>query len=127
MFFLVRRTDGFGDCLMPSNQRGLCLPLKKCPMLAHLANKKRLSIADRLFLLRSRCGYIGRLPLVCCPEPKKIATRIDGSAFHIEDLPNECGRVQANHSLPMDYIVGGKESRIFDSPWMALLKYTKCA
>lgn len=124
----LERTDGFGDCLMPNNQHGLCVPLRKCSMLAHLANKKRLSIADRLFLLRSQCGYIGYMPLVCCPQSKEdhLVTRLSGSPFLIEDLPMDCGRVQANHSLPMDFIVGGKESRIFDSPWLALLKYTKC-
>lgn len=111
---------------MPNNQNGQCLPLKKCSILTELVNKKRLSIADRLFLARSRCGYIGRSPLVCCPPSKNITTRLSGSPIQIKDLPIDCGRIQSFHNQPMDYIVGGKESRIFDSPWLALLQYDKC-
>lgn len=110
---------------MPSNQKGLCLPLKECPVLNGLASKSHLRLADRLFLKRSRCGYIGRSPLVCCPKPDNLSTRSSGSQFQIDDLPSDCGRVQFNHSLQSDYIVGGTEAKIYDSPWLALLRYQK--
>lgn len=99
-----------------------------------LANKKRLSLADRHFLRRSRCGHIGRSPLVCCaqqqkPKPQQIvATRLNGSPIHLGDLPNDCGQTEDlfnQDSYVVERIVGGKESRIGDSPWAALLQYQK--
>lgn len=126
---------GFGDCIMPSNQKGVCLPLKDCPNLNRLANKKHLSLADRHFLRRSRCGHIGRSPLVCCSpqkqhQPHQIAARLNGSPIHLEfDLPKDCGQTEdvfGQDSYVVEYlIVGGKESRIGDSPWLALLQYQK--
>lgn len=131
--FLVRwnilktGTVGFGECWMLNNQRGSCLPLKECPILNAMASKRRLRIADRLFLKRSRCGYVGGMPLVCCQQPKNIESRSNGSPLEIDDLPSDCGKVHLNHNLQMDYIVGGKEAKIYDSPWLALLQYEKRA
>lgn len=117
---------------MPSNQKGRCVPLKDCRILMELANKKRLSVADRQFLIRSRCGHIGRSPLVCCAkkqkqEKKHVAARITGSPIHLDDLPSDCGRIEVNFNRNsyVQYIVGGEESRIIDSPWLALLQYQK--
>lgn len=126
-------TDGFGDCIMPSNRKGLCLPLKNCPTLMGLAVKKHLSIADRQFLKRSSCGHIGRTPLVCCTQQQQqqpeVAARSSGSPLHLDDLPNDCGQTDEifhrDYFYVVEYIVGGKESRIGDSPWLALLQYKK--
>lgn len=108
---------------MPNNEDGQCLPLKRCPMLNQLINKKRMTIVDRQILMRSKCGYIGRSPLVCCQlQNENITTRLNGSPLQIEDLPVDCGRIQSHHDLTTDFIVGGEESRIFDSPWLALLQ-----
>ncbi|XP_055323303.1 serine protease easter-like [Sitodiplosis mosellana] len=121
----IGHTDGFGECWMPNNRKGLCLPLKDCSALNVLANKKRLRIADRLFLKRSLCGHIGLTPLVCCPKAENITTRFDGSPLKIDDLPTDCGRLHLNHNLRLEYIIGGKEARIYDSPWLTLLRYEK--
>lgn len=131
--------DGFGDCIMPSNKKGICLPLKDCPNLNELANKKHLTSADRHFLRRSRCGHIGRSPLVCCapqqkqkPQQQKsqeMAARLSGSPIHLNDLPNDCGQTEdvfnQDSYVVEFFIVGGEESRIGDSPWVALLQYQK--
>lgn len=111
---------------MPNNQRGICVLLKDCPMLNALANKHRLRLTDRLFLKRSRCGYINRSPLVCCSKSETITPRLNGSPLKLDDLPTDCGRIQFNQSLQLDYIVGGTKAKIYDSPWMALLQYEKC-
>lgn len=124
-FLKSKHTNGFGECWMPNNQKGLCLPLKDCPNLNALANKRHLRIADRLYLKRSRCGYVGLMPLVCCVQPDNIKTRFNGSPLGIDDLPSDCGRIQSTQNLLMDYIVGGKEARIYDSPWLTLLQYKK--
>lgn len=111
---------------MPNNRKGLCVPLKDCPDLKILASKKRLRTADRLYLNQSRCGLIGRSPLVCCPKVDNIRSRSNGAPFEITDLPNDCGRQQLNQNVHINYIVGGTEAKIYDSPWLALLEYKKC-
>lgn len=110
---------------MPNNQKGFCLPLRRCPMLFAIATKKRLTIADRQYLRRSRCGFIG-FPLVCCLTQEYIqpVERFDNSKFYIDDLPSDCGKLQLKHILD-DRIVGGENAKIFDSPWQALLQYLK--
>lgn len=118
-------SDGFGECWMPNYRKGLCLPLKDCSPLNALANKKRLRMADRLFLKRSLCGHIGLTPLVCCPTVENITTRFDGSPLTLDDLPTDCGKIHLNHNLRLEYIVGGNEARIYDSPWLTLLEYEK--
>lgn len=133
---------------MPSNQAGVCLPLKHCPNLNKLANRKHLSSADRQFLKRSFCGRVGRTPLVCCSQPKEqqppkkqqqlqpqtqqsqqFAARLSGSPIQKDDLPKDCGQTEDifnQDAYSIEYlIVGGKESRIGDSPWLALLQYEK--
>lgn len=98
-----------------------------------LANKKHLSLADRHFLRRSRCGYIGRSPLVCCvkqqQKTEEIAAWLSGSPIHLDDLSTDCGQADDifnQNSYVVEYfIVGGGESRIGDSPWLALLQYQK--
>lgn len=116
---------------MPSNKKGLCLPLKDCPSLKELASKKYLSMADRQFLKRSSCGHIGRTPLVCCAkqQQQQVVARLSGSPLHLDDLPSDCGQIEEvfnrDHFYVVEYIVGGKESRIGDSPWLALLQYKK--
>lgn len=117
--------DGFGACRMPNNNLGVCLPLNNCPVLKAMANKRHLRLTDRLFLKRSQCARIGKLRCVCCPPPEKIQTRLSGSPIQINDLPRDCGRVQFNETIQSDYIIGGSEAKIYDSPWLALLKYEK--
>lgn len=119
---------------MPSNKKGICLPLRDCRSLNELASKKYVSIADRQFLKRSSCGHIGRTPLVCCAKQQQqqrqqVTARLSGSPLHLDDLPNDCGQTEEifnrNNFYVVEYIVGGKESRIGDSPWLALLQYRK--
>lgn len=97
-----------------------------------LANKKYVSMADRQFLKRSSCGHIGRTPLVCCAQQQQqqqVAARLSGSPLRLDDLPNDCGQTEEifsrDYFYVVEYIVGGKESRIGDSPWLALLQYKK--
>lgn len=113
---------------MPNNNLGVCLPLNNCPVLKAMANKRHLRLTDRLFLKRSQCARIGKLRCVCCPplpQPGNIQTRLSGSPIQINDLPRDCGRVQFNQTIQSDYIIGGSEAKIYDSPWLALLKYEK--
>lgn len=121
---------------MPNNRKGICLPLKNCPNLNKLASKSHLTMADRKFLRRSRCGHIGRTPLVCCMKQRQqlhqqqenLAARISGSPLQLSDLPSDCGRTEDvfNRDLYIvEYIVGGDESRLGDSPWLVLLSYLK--
>lgn len=114
---------------MPNNRVGTCVPLRECPSLHALASKRRVTLADRIYLRRSRCGHIGRSPLVCCSQSNvKGKGRADGSPILANDLPQpgECGTVQVDSSARINYlVVGGKPTKIYDSPWLALLQYEK--
>lgn len=115
----------YGECWMANNKKGKCQPLNDCTALNRLANRKHMRFADHLLLLRSRCGHVGFAPMVCCENIER-SIRSNGSPLKMTDLPTECGRVQLNFGpRPMDLIVGGKEARIFESPWLALLQYIK--
>lgn len=120
---------------MPSSRTGQCVQLNQCQPLWQIASKKRITIAERLFLRRSRCGFIGVSPLVCCgggvvgvnkpaDEPEKVV-RVDGSPFLIDDLPSNCGQVQKIPDSKLALIVGGGLTQINDSPWLTLLRYAK--
>ncbi|XP_031619775.1 serine protease easter-like [Contarinia nasturtii] len=121
----IRGHLGFGECWMPNNKKGHCQPLKDCATLNKLTNKKHLLFTDRLLLRRSRCGHMGFTPLVCCQKSGTTTTRFNGSPIKTSDLPTECGRLHLNFDRRSGLIFGGNEARIYDSPWLALLQYSK--
>lgn len=123
--------QSYGECRTPDGQSGNCVPLTKCaPLLARLM-KSPLTLADEKFLKRCQCGYIPGAPLVCCPpvltsagpSGRLIAYR-NGRFDDDLPAPGRCG-TYAVEEVSDAFIVGGRQSRIYESPWMALLKYTK--
>lgn len=122
--------ETFGKCLMPNGQSGNCIPLTKCPPLYEFLMKNKLTSDEEQFLKRCQCGYIPGVPLVCCPSaPKRVENPIAyryGQLFSVDDLPtpDRCGTYDIKE-MPHTLIVGGHQTRIYESPWMALLKYVK--
>lgn len=122
--------ETFGKCRMPGGEAGNCIPLTKCPPLFKLFMDASLTVTDEDFLKRCQCGYIPRAPLVCCPSSvEAIETLIEdrnGRTFSVDDLPipGRCGTYDEKET-PFGLIMGGQPSGIHESPWMALLKYTK--
>lgn len=122
--------QAFGECRMPNNAIGNCVPLMRCEALYSLLMKIPLTFSDQMYLKRSQCGFIAKSPLVCCPpliEPKFISDHLEGNALTIDDLPKpgQCGTLGIRSSVTVGLIVGGEQAKIFESPWMALLEYVK--
>lgn len=124
------RIKTFGDCLMPGGQSGNCIPLANCPLLLKFLMEGPLTLTDEKFLQSCQCGYITRHPLVCCPsivEPvENLIESSNRQSFSVENLPKpgRCGTYTVKE-VPFAFVVGGHQSGIYESPWMALLKYTK--
>lgn len=78
--------------------------------------------SDREYLKRSHCGSIGRTPLICCLTRSIVSDR---PPIRPNILPAMCGQSQVKQKVPVHLIVGGKNSRIVDSPWLVRLEYLK--
>ncbi|PSN45975.1 Melanization protease 1 [Blattella germanica] len=125
-------------CTTPDNKLGQCINIKGCPSVLALLTQSRPIPADVLdFLRRSQCGFEGRTPLVCCavtsdtPTPPPITRPpvsepgvsgpVDVSNHpNLRLLPlNICGPYTENK------ILNGKETEVFEYPWMALIGYNR--
>lgn len=42
-----------------------------------------------------------------------------------DPLPTTCGKSQIKQQIASHLVVGGEAARIVDSPWLALLQYSK--
>ncbi|XP_054743052.1 serine protease easter-like [Anastrepha obliqua] len=62
----------YGACQTPNRTPGDCVVLQSCTVLYTLALKPNLKNDELIFLKRSKCGTIGKNPLVCCPKPTNI-------------------------------------------------------
>lgn len=62
------------SCISLEGKPGTCIHLKKCPKMMEILKQKPLSPENRSYLHRSKCGYEGIYPKVCCeteePEAK---------------------------------------------------------
>lgn len=113
-----------GSCLNPNSLQGVCIDILECPpLLQSLKNVER-SNQETLFLQKSQCGRKGNSILVCC--------RLDsGSRWSVPTVPKT---VNNTHLLPSTHqcgplldnrILGGKRTKIYEYPWLALIEYTK--
>lgn len=143
-FLLLEYSESFGACKTPNGNVGQCVPLRQCPTLYSILSRITLAPVEKLFLQQSQCGYIVNDPLVCCTTPDMKASasqnpqvildpdevRLDiestiSRSISANELPQpgECGKEE---EIVVGFIVGGKQTRISESPWMALLKFSKC-
>lgn len=121
------------------------MPLRQCPSLYSILSRIYLAPVEKLFLRQSQCGYIVNSPLVCCttPDLKSLLPKpSENILFETEEVrldiepsmgrlikanelpqPGECG---GEEEVVVGFVVGGKQTKISESPWMALLKYSKC-
>lgn len=90
-----------------------------------------LSSETRSFLKKSQCGFINRVPYVCCSENvQPINVPVPAPKRPLPDwyfklkskLPHspKCGR------NAQDRIFGGTEVDLDEFPWTVLLEYKKC-
>lgn len=95
-----------------------------------MATAKPVSSETRSFLKKSQCGFLNRVPYVCCSKNvQPIRLSIPAPQ---KPMPNWYKKLKAK--LPQspqcgrdvqDRIFGGKETDIDEFPWMVLLEYKK--
>lgn len=135
-------SEAFGTCRTPNGNFGQCVPLRQCPTLYLILSRINLAPVEKLFLRQSQCGSLSNGPLVCCSAPnmKVLASQSHQVNSDVEevrlDIESSIGRLMTANELPqpgecgkeevVGFIVGGKQTRISESPWMALLKYSIC-
>ncbi len=54
---------------------GKCIYARNCVPIVQILEKRPLSVADRIYLARSQCGYRNNQPLVCCQQDYTPATK----------------------------------------------------
>ncbi|XP_066995226.2 CLIP domain-containing serine protease B4 [Anabrus simplex] len=122
-------TQNIGErCRKPSNRPGTCVSIRECPVLLALLDRQNPNLS---ILHEARCGFSGRIPVVCCPDPvvpvTKPSTTNPPPSSAVQDVSNH----RNVHLLPMDIcgpvadskIFGGKETGLLEFPWMALIGY----
>uniref|UniRef100_A0A1A9WIZ6 CLIP domain-containing serine protease n=1 Tax=Glossina brevipalpis TaxID=37001 RepID=A0A1A9WIZ6_9MUSC len=110
--------DYASDCLTPSQEPGLCMPVKSCRNIYEtfqqtVSRSDNLSEDDKNLILKSYCGTFRNVHHVCCSK-SEIQLNSEG----LDILTNTtCG---GNHR---GRVSGGVRAALFSLPWMALLKY----
>jgi len=57
-------------CETQDQEYGTCININNCSLLLNLLLTQSNNPQVRTYLRASTCGYIGRTPMVCCPQPK---------------------------------------------------------
>ncbi|XP_055526533.1 serine protease grass-like [Wyeomyia smithii] len=106
-------------CTTPVQQPGLCVPLQHCRNIySIIKNKQRPSQGLLNYIRRAVCHLPDISKAVCCQ-----LTEIDEAAHEspvttpTAVLPTNCGTTTA------DRVAYGKETGVFECPWMALLRF----
>ncbi|XP_033149802.1 spaetzle-processing enzyme [Drosophila busckii] len=132
----------YGSCeAKPSKESGLCIHIRDCPYLYDILNASQATPEQNKLLADSQCGLdntrqgvlVHRI-LVCCPESKRISqgTGAQGAggavatrAANAPEAANVLPSIGTCGVLFADRIIGGVETKLYEFPWMALLKYKK--
>lgn len=108
-------------CRTPDNENGYCVLLDHCTTISSLITPNMTS-EDRIYLSKSLCAISHDEQKVCCLPDKTDEIRTE-RRFNIftEKLPSgsRCSYRIANR------ILGGRNTKINDYPFVALLKYSK--
>ncbi|KAL1115929.1 hypothetical protein AAG570_005424, partial [Ranatra chinensis] len=119
-------------CRTPNGDNGKCINIRRCEPLIKILITQRGNPQAGEFLRRSVCGYEGRDPKVCCPEPApKQSAPGEGNALANKEgdrkdlYPNLLSPGQCGRSAPVDHtrIVGGQPAELGAWPWICALGY----
>lgn len=134
---------GGTGCATPNGANGVCIGIRRCPVLLNILQMQPPPSGAVEFLRQSQCGFEGRDPLVCCPTQRPSVTvppRGDqdgtyypgGETTNPGQDPNASYDLSNNPLLPTECgkdlsqkIFGGERTDIDEFPWMALLEYSK--
>ncbi|XP_046402809.1 CLIP domain-containing serine protease 2-like [Ischnura elegans] len=131
LLLILRLQNGYalnpGDrCINPVEDEGTCIDLSDCEAILRTLKVKPIPQEAMDFLRRSRCGFRGFHPLVCCPSGNKTANvsalrpLVTHDVTHHPNLAllrtDICGPEYWNQ------VVGNVH--LTELPWMALLEYS---
>lgn len=118
-------------CRDANGSGGRCVALKNCPKLFEMLTSKPVSAQNRQFLKRSQCGFVDRLPYVCCSDEIVNVPEASTEKTSIGSVPDWLRRLRLKLPLPpvcgndaKDHIVGGEVTEISEFPWLVLLEFT---
>ncbi|KAF2905284.1 hypothetical protein ILUMI_00878 [Ignelater luminosus] len=106
------------DCATPEGKIGECLIIHDCPKAYNLLANKPVPEDILVYLRKLTCGFLGKLPKVCCDITAEIP-RVADTEKDIFPSRTVCGRQE------QDKIFGGEGTAIGEFTWMALLEYQR--
>ncbi|XP_055697813.1 CLIP domain-containing serine protease B9-like [Phlebotomus papatasi] len=123
---LMTQTNGQTSCETPNGNRGECISIHDCPALLRLLLNSMITPDTIKDLRKLQCSSgPNESSFVCCEQSKV--------PMSLEVLPNQIVTPSSNQGnrisnrcafqLPIQDILGGTASPIYESPWMALLEY----
>ncbi|XP_053669192.1 CLIP domain-containing serine protease B4-like [Anopheles marshallii] len=98
------------SCVNPAGESGKCILFRDCQPLVNIYNKPINTPQDTEFLTQSRCGMLKRNTLMCCAASSLSAL--------LPTFPH-CGMQMS------DRVIGGKDTKINEFPWTALIEFRK--
>ncbi|XP_055617608.1 serine protease grass-like [Toxorhynchites rutilus septentrionalis] len=101
-------------CTTPTNLQGLCVPIQRCRnifKITQLPSPPPVAVAN--YIRKAECTLPGVERSICC-QPAEVEPEMTTNL-----LPKDCGQSVAER------IANGNLTRVFDYPWMALLRYAQ--
>ncbi|XP_059044971.1 phenoloxidase-activating enzyme-like [Achroia grisella] len=96
------------SCYTPSGGKGQCVSLLDCPALVVVINKENRTEEDVQFLRKSKCGYEGQIPKVCCPENCMTPEGELGRCISIYSCPRLAEMTKNASEQNMQYLQNSK-------------------
>ncbi|KAK9869224.1 hypothetical protein WA026_002976 [Henosepilachna vigintioctopunctata] len=120
----------YESCHTPRGEEGECIAIRECGGLYTLLGVMPLPHAYGEYLKKSHCGFIGKIPKVCCSKDD-ITPRAAKKTQNITETDDEVP-ILTRSNLPKNdecgtyverKIYGGESAELDEFPWMALLIY----
>ncbi|XP_055551220.1 serine protease grass-like, partial [Wyeomyia smithii] len=98
---------------------GLCVAIQRCQNIYEIVQSPNPPSKNHANYIRNAaCNIPGVERSICC-QLEEVAPEVKSSDQAINLLPSDCGQSSS------DRIANGKDTQVFDYPWMALLRYNK--
>ncbi|XP_014477561.1 PREDICTED: uncharacterized protein LOC106745987 [Dinoponera quadriceps] len=139
LFLVLRVISAQNTC---ADRRAECINIRRCQRVIDILKGPRPLPQETLDTLRnSQCGFEGNDPKVCCisqsatsteaaiPTPETTTETLvqTEDVSPPPDVTNHANLRLLDHQtcgpMPMDRVIGGNKTRIFEYPWMALIAY----
>lgn len=98
------------ECITPKKLNGTCINLKDCQLLKHLLETQRSNETIVAFLRKSRCGYEGKFPKVCCPSVTSNTSKSDNTTKTIRSVDSSEYDIVSYSKFPSQKTCGRSNS-----------------